>query len=159
MALPVPAAGALRVVGDIASLDADTRRARAAFPVALVSMPFVSHTGPSIQIGLLASIASSHGFPVRTFHFLLDFAAQIGLETYELLAEHWSMELGGWVFSLAAFGDDAPDPHARFLEDYATLVEEASGSPLANPAIFEPPATGCGKSATRRSLAISIVAG
>ena len=137
MAGAVAAARAMRVIGDTTSLDAETRRGRADFPVALVSMPFASHTSPSIQIGLLASIAASHGFPVRTFHLFLDFAARIGLETYQLLSEHWDMGLGEWIFSPAAFGDDAPDRDGRFLEDFATLYEETTGARLTNPAALE----------------------
>jgi ribosomal peptide maturation radical SAM protein 1 len=126
-----------RVVGETAFLDAETRRARAAFPVALVAMPFASHGHPSLQIGLLGAIAASQGFTVETFHLFLDFAAQIDLDLYALLSEHRGMELGEWMFSLAAFDEAAPDPGDRFLTDFASLLQEANGAPLADPAFFE----------------------
>ena len=56
--------------------------------VALVSMPFVAVDSPSIQIGLLKSIAAGGGFTVTNFHLYLDFAQQVGLERYSLLADH-----------------------------------------------------------------------
>ena len=78
------------------------------FPVALVSMPFVSHHRPSIQLGLLKAIATSYNFPVTTFHFNLDFAHHIGPETSELLCEFRGHLLGDWLFARAAFGEDTP---------------------------------------------------
>src|SRR5213076_1686554 len=93
------------------------REARAKWPVALVSMPFVSMTRPSIQLGLLKPIGESHGFPVQTFHLGLDFAKLIGPELYHQLCEQRGRALGDWLFSLAAFGDAAPDPDDRLLDD------------------------------------------
>jgi hypothetical protein len=55
--------------------------------VALVSMPFVAHFRPSIQLGLLKAIASSYGFPVETF-LNLDFARQIGPEPHEVFCDY-----------------------------------------------------------------------
>jgi ribosomal peptide maturation radical SAM protein 1 len=97
--------------------------ARSAWPVALVCMPFVSAVRPSIQLGLLKALAAAHGFPAATFHLHLDFAAAVGLELYEALSQHRGRLLGDWLFSLAAFGDEAPGPEDRFLDDFADAVD------------------------------------
>lgn len=44
------------------------------WPVALVSMPFFSPFHPSLQLGLLKSIALKNGFVCGTYHLHLDFA-------------------------------------------------------------------------------------
>lgn len=72
---------------------------------------------PSIQLGLLKALATTHGFPARTLHANLDFAAQIGLDYYQLLAQHRGHMLGDWLFSREAFAGDAPDPEARMLDE------------------------------------------
>lgn len=52
--------GGSTVRGDPDRLDSPVRRARSEWRVALVSMPFVAHFRPSIQLGLLKAIASSY---------------------------------------------------------------------------------------------------
>jgi ribosomal peptide maturation radical SAM protein 1 len=111
------------VKGDPAHLDPEIRSARAEWPVALVAMPFVPAMRPSIQLGLLASIAASHGFPTATLHLNLDFAQQIGLKRYELFCGHRERFFGDWLFSLEAFGDQAPDPEDRLLEAFSFDVD------------------------------------
>ena len=96
-----------------------TAEQRAGWPTALVSMPFQHIDRPSIQLGLLGAIGRRHGFPVRTLHANLDFAARIGTEVYALLAEHRGRQVGDWLFSVAAFGADAPDPDGRFRTEFA----------------------------------------
>jgi ribosomal peptide maturation radical SAM protein 1 len=86
-------------------------------------MPFVPAVRPSIQLGLLASIAASHGFPAATFHLNLDFAQQIGLKRYETFCEHRERFFGDWLFSIEAFGDRAPDPEDRLLDEFGPDVE------------------------------------
>jgi ribosomal peptide maturation radical SAM protein 1 len=90
--------------------------------VALVSMPFVSVAKPSLQLGLLKSIATAHGFEVTNFELSLDFARQIGVPAYEALANHRGYLLGDWLFSAAAFGVEAPDPHQQFLGDFGSKI-------------------------------------
>jgi ribosomal peptide maturation radical SAM protein 1 len=97
-------------------------RQYSAWPVVLVSMPFMDHDRPSIQLGLLKAITERHGFPVRAFHAYLDFAAQIGVEYYKLLCQHRGTLIGDWLFSREAFGDAAPDPGARMLDELADDV-------------------------------------
>ncbi len=51
-----------------------TAEQRAAWPVVLVSMPFMEVYRPSIQIALLKAIGEAHGFTIRTLHAYLDLA-------------------------------------------------------------------------------------
>jgi ribosomal peptide maturation radical SAM protein 1 len=74
---------------------------------------------PSIQLGLLKSLAVAHGFPARTLHANLRFANQIGVQYYQLLAEHRGRMVGDWLFSLAAFPGTAPDPDSRMVDELA----------------------------------------
>lgn len=85
-------------------------------PFALVSMPFASLRRPSIQLGLLKAIGDTHGFQVQTHHLYLDFVDVIGAELYELLTQYRGRMIGDWIFGRAAFGDDDPDPDAKFVE-------------------------------------------
>ena len=86
-------------------------------------MPFISRRHPSIQLGLLKSIASSHGFPITTFHLNLDFARQIDPALYDAIAEDRMLLLGDWLFSAAAFGDDAPETVPQFLTQNSAAIE------------------------------------
>lgn len=116
-----------RVCGNAAELDDATRARRAAWPVALVSMPFALPTRPSLQLGLLAEIARSHGFPVDPLHLGLDFARRIGIERYHHLACTRNPMFGDWLFSVAAFGKDAPDTAGTMPEDLGPLSRETLG--------------------------------
>lgn len=88
------------------------------WPVAIVSMPFMDADRPSIQLGLLASIARQAGFAVETLHANLDFAALIGAERYRRLAAHRGVMVGDWLFSLEAFGASAPDPDSALPDAF-----------------------------------------
>lgn len=94
--------------------------------VALVVMPFLMPYSPSIQLGLLKEIGASRGHAVQTLHLHLDFAAQIGLQRYESLCER-SGQICEWLFSLAAFGAQAPDQGGAMLD----LMPEVSLESLA----------------------------
>jgi ribosomal peptide maturation radical SAM protein 1 len=94
-----------------------TAAQRAAWPAVLVSMPFMMIDRPSIQLGLLKAIAAGRGYDVRTLHANLDFAYRIGVERYRSLDESRSQMIGDWLFSVAAFGDAAPDPDGALLDD------------------------------------------
>src|ERR1017187_2910399 len=94
-------------------------------PVVLVSMPFMDAYRPSIQLGLLKSVAATHGFPARTFHANLSFANKIGVDYYQLLSQHRGRMVGDWLFSLDAFKDAAPDrseEHTSELQSPMYLV-------------------------------------
>ncbi|MGV9836486.1 RiPP maturation radical SAM C-methyltransferase [Nocardia niigatensis] len=86
--------------------------------LALVSMPFVSCRTPSLQLGTLAPVAASTGHHVTTVHALLDFAALIGRDRYEALCDFGRQPLGDWMFSAAAFREEAPDTDAVFLDEH-----------------------------------------
>jgi len=82
----------------------------------LVSMPFMSPDLPSIQLGLLKAIGEQQGFEVQTLHANLDFAARIGAGYYRTLANSRGPLIGDWLFSVAAFGTEAPDPDGGLLD-------------------------------------------
>ena len=92
-------------------------------------MPFIDPHRPSIQLGLLKAIGEQYGFPVRTYHAHLDFAAQIGIEYYKLLCQHRGTLVGDWLFSLEAFGDAAPDPGAHMIDEVADNLSHLGASP------------------------------
>ncbi|NNN33791.1 RiPP maturation radical SAM protein 1 [Streptomyces sp. S3(2020)] len=92
---------------------------RAACAVALVNMPFVSIYQPSLQLGLLKSLATDAGFRAEDFYFNLDFSRLMGSRAYEQMAHHRGRLFGDWLFSVAAFGDEAPDPRGRMLDHFA----------------------------------------
>jgi ribosomal peptide maturation radical SAM protein 1 len=90
---------------------------------ALINAPFVTAFRPSIQIGLLKAAARARGFEVDTLHVTLDFARMIGIQNYEALSEHRGLMVGDWLFSVAAFGELAPDPEGRFLEEFEPALQ------------------------------------
>ena len=92
-------------------------------------MPFMDSYSPSIQIGLLKAVTARQGFPVRTYHAYLDFAARIGVGYYNALCQHRGTMVGDWLFSLAAFGDAAPDPGADMLDELADSLSYLGTSP------------------------------
>ena len=106
-----------------------TRAQRSACRVVLVSMPFMDAGYPSIQLGLLKAVTAAQGFPVRTFHANLDFAAQIGIDFYRKLSQHRGALVGEWLFSCEAFGDTAPDQHSGLLDELADELSYLADSP------------------------------
>jgi ribosomal peptide maturation radical SAM protein 1 len=121
MVINLPISSAERQAQHGEAPDDATRAARADWPVALVSMPFVSAWRPSIQLGLLKAVAATHGFAVTTFHLNLDFAQQVGLECYDALSEHRGPLLGEWLFSHTAFGEEV-DREDHFLATFADAL-------------------------------------
>jgi len=77
------------------------------FRIALVCMPFARASLPSIQIGLLTAIAEQAGFSTDTYHLNLELAARLTSEIYEPLCDHRHHMTGEWLFSVAAFGEQA----------------------------------------------------
>jgi ribosomal peptide maturation radical SAM protein 1 len=94
-------------------------------------MPFMDTDRPSIQLGLLTSIANRHGFPTRALHANLEFAVQLGVDDYKKLADHRGCLIGDWLFSVEAFGDAAPDPDGALLEEFAEDLNDLGPSPSA----------------------------
>jgi ribosomal peptide maturation radical SAM protein 1 len=95
----------------------------------LVSMPFMDAYRPSIQLGLLKSVAVTHGFPASTFHANLRFAKKIGVDYYQLLSQHRGRLVGDWLFSLAAFRDEAPDQDSYMVKEMADDLSYLDVSP------------------------------
>jgi hypothetical protein len=92
-------------------------------------MPFMEAYRPSIQLGLLKALTAECGFPVRTLHANLDFAALIGLDYYDLLCQHRGPMIGDWLFSVAAFRY-CSDPGARMIDDMTNGLSHLGGSHL-----------------------------
>ncbi|RSM77708.1 RiPP maturation radical SAM protein 1 [Kibdelosporangium aridum] len=90
-------------------------------------MPFMHVDRPSIQLGLLRAIGEANGFPVRTVHANLDFAARVGIEYYQALADMRGRMVGDWLFSVEAFGADAPDREAVFAEEFEAELSYLAG--------------------------------
>ena len=109
-------------------VDRATRESRRGWPVVLVSMPFMEVFRPSIQLGLLKEIAAGHGFPVRTLHANLDFAARLGVDCYQVLSEQRGRMVGDWLFSLDAFGTAAPDADSGWAGELASGLARVSGT-------------------------------
>jgi ribosomal peptide maturation radical SAM protein 1 len=106
-----------------------TSEQNSALDVVLITMPFMEIHRPSIQLGLLKALTAGFGFPVRTLHANLDFAARIGMEYYNLLCEHRGPMVGDWLFSIEAFPDTSPDPHAHMIDDLADRLSHLGMSP------------------------------
>lgn len=110
--------------------DGAIAKEHAMWPVVLITMPFMDPNRPSIQLGLLKSIVEQHGFPVRTLHANLDFAARIGVDCYKLLGQQRGPMVGDWLFSVAAFQDMAPDHDACMIEELGDDLSYFGTSPL-----------------------------
>ncbi len=92
-------------------------------------MPFVDPFRPSIQLGQLKSVTAAAGFPVRTLHAYLDFAVRIGVPYYEMLCQHRGPMIGEWLFSVAAFPANSPDPDGHFAAELARGLPQLGESP------------------------------
>ena len=99
------------------------RRNTKATRVVLVNMPWAAAVRPSIQCGLLKSILTRHGHSVDVHYLNAEMAAEMGAQTYNTLVEKRRNEslLGEWLFSVAAFGDDAPQDLEAFRMDVRNL--------------------------------------
>ncbi len=89
--------------------------------IALISMPFLAADRPSIQIGLLASIARQNGFQCDTFHLNLELAAQIPT-IYESLCNIRPHMTGEWLFSYAAFCDCDLKDETEYYRDFPDVL-------------------------------------
>jgi ribosomal peptide maturation radical SAM protein 1 len=95
---------------------------------ALVNMPWARVDAPSIQCGLLASVARQHGHECEVHYLNLRLAAAIGGSRYEAIAELQSERLhmfGEWLFSYAAFGDVTPEQ--EYFREFPELAETWRG--------------------------------
>ncbi|HEX5543610.1 MAG TPA: RiPP maturation radical SAM C-methyltransferase [Micromonospora sp.] len=93
--------------------------------VALVNMPWARLDAPSIQCGLLQSVARDAGHQCDVHYLNLDFAAVIGAETYNGLSGIPSERLhliGEWLFSYAAFGEVLPE--SAYYRDFPEVEKQ-----------------------------------
>ena len=81
-------------------------------------MPFASARMPSIQLGLLKAIAERAGFPTDCHYLNLDLAAELGAKRYEALCEHRGHLTGEWLFSVAAFGEEASSDTEEYFRRF-----------------------------------------
>ncbi|MFC9230102.1 RiPP maturation radical SAM C-methyltransferase [Streptomyces decoyicus] len=80
--------------------------------IALVNMPWARIHAPSIQCGLLQSIARRAGHECDSHYLNIEFASFFGSKAYDAIANIASERLhlmGEWLFSYAAFGEVTTD--------------------------------------------------
>jgi ribosomal peptide maturation radical SAM protein 1 len=98
-------------------------------PVALISMPSQSAGIPSIQLALLKPTLERAGIPAQSFSLFKYLGTHIGWRLSETLAEVWPSLVGEWVWSKAAFGEEAnPDVEEYFIthrEAFAAMCKAA----------------------------------
>jgi ribosomal peptide maturation radical SAM protein 1 len=95
-----------------------------ALRVALVNMPWARVDTPSIQCGLLQSIARDAGHHCDVHYLNLELAAVVGSEVYDGVADIGDErlhQLGEWVFSYAAFGEVRPE--AAYFEEFPEVPQ------------------------------------
>jgi ribosomal peptide maturation radical SAM protein 1 len=91
-------------------------------PVALISMPSQSPGIPSIQLALLKPTLERGGIPAQTFSLFMYLAPQIGWRLTEALAEVWPNLLGEWIWSKAAFGEEANPDVEEYFQRYSECI-------------------------------------
>ncbi|MFD6191101.1 RiPP maturation radical SAM C-methyltransferase [Streptomyces sp. NPDC060275] len=105
-----------------------------ALRVALVNMPWARVHAPSIQCGLLQSIARRAGHVCDSHYLNIEFASVFGSEPYDAVANIASERLhlmGEWLFSYAAFGEVTPDDdYFTAYPEVKSLWEELTGEGL-----------------------------
>jgi ribosomal peptide maturation radical SAM protein 1 len=102
-------------------------------PVALISMPSQSAGIPSIQLALLKPTLERAGIAAQSFSLFMYMGTHIGWRLSESLAEVWPSLVGEWIWSKAAFGEEAnPEVEEYFLayeETFAAMCK-ATGCTL-----------------------------
>lgn len=102
--------------------------------VALVTMPWARVDAPSIQCGLLKSLAVAAGHRCEVLYPNLDLAALLGGSLYDAVADLPSERLhmlGEWLFSHAAFGPlRGEDAYFAEYPELAGLWHELTGEDL-----------------------------
>lgn len=93
-------------------------------------MPFWGIRFPSIQLGLLQSVAKAAGIKVHGLYACMDFAQRIGFRLYDTLSKHRGALIGEWIFTRAAFpyhalADRFP---SRFQHVFRDVVRTAGTS-------------------------------
>lgn len=92
-------------------------------PVALVSMPSLSARFPSFQLALLKPTLEKHGIPAQAFSLFMYFGSHVGWQLSETLADVWPNLAGEWIWSKAAFGDEAVQNDEEYFQTYSGMFE------------------------------------
>jgi len=90
-------------------------------PVALVSMPSLSARFPSFQLALLKPTLEKHGIPAQAFSLFMYFGQHAGWRLSETVADVWPNLVGEWIWSKAAFGDEAVQDDEAYFQAYAEM--------------------------------------
>ncbi|RMH19771.1 MAG: RiPP maturation radical SAM protein 1 [Acidobacteria bacterium] len=91
-------------------------------PVALVSMPTLTASLPSFQLGLLKPTLERAGIAVQTFSLYLYFGRHVGWRLNDALSAVRPCLAGEWIWARAAFGDFAGDD--AYLDHYRHSLED-----------------------------------
>lgn len=90
--------------------------------VALVLMPYAALERPSIALGILKAALTADGISSRVLYFNLQFAAEIGADSYAALSATPTRQLvQEWTFAGALHPDFQPDTEAFFRHIGGTL--------------------------------------
>ena len=92
-------------------------------PVALISMPTLSARFPSFQLALLKPTLERAGIPVQTFSLFMYFGERIGWQISETIADVWPSMVGEWIWSKAAFGDEADSRDNQYFKAYEHIFK------------------------------------
>jgi ribosomal peptide maturation radical SAM protein 1 len=92
-------------------------------PVALVSMPCLSARFPSFQLALLKPTLEQAGIPAQPFSLFMYLGGQIGWRISETLADVWPSLVGEWIWSKAAFGDEANTDDAEYFAAHKPIFQ------------------------------------
>ncbi|MGW2022447.1 RiPP maturation radical SAM C-methyltransferase [Streptomyces decoyicus] len=102
--------------------------------IALVNMPWARIHAPSIQCGLLQSIARRAGHECDSHYLNIEFASFFGSKAYDAIANIASERLhlmGEWLFSYAAFGEvTADDEYFGEYPEVKSIWDELTGKGL-----------------------------
>src|SRR5277367_4241791 len=97
-------------------------------PVALVSMPSLSARFPSFQLALLKPTLERAGIPAQTFSLFMYLGNQVGWRISETIADVWPNLVGEWIWSKAAFGDEANTDDEEYFRVYKTTFKSICAS-------------------------------
>lgn len=89
-----------------------------AYDVCFVALPFQNLENPALSLSLLHSCLKGAGLRSKVFYANLRFADMIGLDRYCLAANSGAYRealTGEYIFSQAAFGDEAPSGYGKFF--------------------------------------------
>ena len=87
-------------------------------PVALISMPALSARFPSFQLALLKPLLERSGIPAQTFSLFMYFGERIGWRVSEAIADVWPSMVGEWIWTKAAFGEEAVGRDDEYFREY-----------------------------------------